>query len=90
MVFDKKGHFVDGLKAEQFALKVDNRPQTVSFFLLYDFGFGTDCPEPGADRQRRRLPFVPGFSALRLRYYLELSWCPRRRRRSVRQPLYPK
>jgi VWFA-related protein len=32
MVFDKKGHFVDGLKAEEFALKVDNKPQTISFF----------------------------------------------------------
>src|SRR5215813_10002543 len=32
MVFDKKGHFVDGLKAEDFALKIDNKPQTVSFF----------------------------------------------------------
>lgn len=32
MVFDKKGHFVDGLKAEDFALKVDNKPQTISFF----------------------------------------------------------
>lgn len=32
MVFDKKGHFVDGLKADQFALKVDNKPQTISFF----------------------------------------------------------
>ena len=32
MVFDKKGHFVDGLKAEQFALKVDNKLQTISFF----------------------------------------------------------
>jgi VWFA-related protein len=32
MVFDKKGQFVDGLKAEQFALKVDNKPQTISFF----------------------------------------------------------
>lgn len=32
MVFDKKGHFVDGLKAEQFALKVDNKPQAISFF----------------------------------------------------------
>ncbi len=31
MVFDKKGHFIDGLKANQFALKVDNKPQTVSF-----------------------------------------------------------
>lgn len=32
MVFDKKGQFVDGLKADQFALKVDNKPQTISFF----------------------------------------------------------
>src|SRR5258708_16281843 len=32
MVFDKKGHFVDGLKPEQFALKVDNKPQPIAFF----------------------------------------------------------
>ena len=32
MVFDKKGRFVDGLKSEQFALKIDNKPQTVAFF----------------------------------------------------------
>jgi VWFA-related protein len=32
MVFDKKGHFVEGLRAEQFALKVDNKPQTIAFF----------------------------------------------------------
>jgi VWFA-related protein len=32
MVFDKEGHFVDGLKADQFALKVDNKPTAVSFF----------------------------------------------------------
>jgi VWFA-related protein len=32
MVFDKKGQFVDGLTAEQFALKVDDKPQTISFF----------------------------------------------------------
>jgi len=32
MVFDKKGRFVDGLTAEQFALKIDNKPQTVAFF----------------------------------------------------------
>ena len=30
MVFDKKGQFVDGLKAEQFALKIDNKPQPIS------------------------------------------------------------
>jgi VWFA-related protein len=32
MVFDKKGRFVDGLKPEQFALRVDNKPQTIAFF----------------------------------------------------------
>lgn len=32
MVFDKQGRFVDGLKPEQFALKVDNKPQPVAFF----------------------------------------------------------
>lgn len=32
MVFDKKGHFVDGLKADQFVLKIDNKPQPISFF----------------------------------------------------------
>jgi len=32
MVFDKKGHFVDGLKGNQFELKIDDRPQTISFF----------------------------------------------------------
>src|SRR5437867_13172178 len=31
-VFDKKGHFVDGLKADQFALKVDRKSQPISFF----------------------------------------------------------
>jgi len=32
MVFDKKGRFVDGLRPEQFALKIDHKPQTISFF----------------------------------------------------------
>src|SRR5436190_19087444 len=32
MVFDKQGRFVDGLKAEQFELKIDKKPQTISFF----------------------------------------------------------
>src|SRR5438132_14382285 len=32
MVFDRKGHFVDGLTGDQFALKVDNKPSSISFF----------------------------------------------------------
>lgn len=30
MVFDKQGRFVDGLKLDQFELKVDNKPQPIS------------------------------------------------------------
>jgi VWFA-related protein len=32
MVFDKKGHFVDGLRPEQFELKIDHKPQPIAFF----------------------------------------------------------
>ena len=32
MVFDKQGRFVDGLKREQFVLKVDGKPRDISFF----------------------------------------------------------
>jgi VWFA-related protein len=32
MVFDKQGHFVDGLKGDQFALKIDNKATPITFF----------------------------------------------------------
>ncbi|HBB98417.1 MAG TPA: hypothetical protein DC054_23800 [Blastocatellia bacterium] len=32
MVFDKKGHFIDGLKGDQFALKINGKQTPVSFF----------------------------------------------------------
>jgi VWFA-related protein len=32
MVFDKQGGFVDGLKRDQFLLKVDGKPRDISFF----------------------------------------------------------
>jgi VWFA-related protein len=32
MVFDKQGRFVDGLKPEQFELKIDHKPQQIAFF----------------------------------------------------------
>ena len=32
MVFDKQGNFVDGLKREQFSLKVDGKAREISFF----------------------------------------------------------
>ena len=32
MVFDKEGSFVDGLKRDQFVLKIDGKPRDISFF----------------------------------------------------------
>jgi VWFA-related protein len=32
MVFDKQGGFVDGLKRDQFVLKIDGKPRDISFF----------------------------------------------------------
>lgn len=32
MVFDKQGSFVDGLKRDQFVLKIDGKPREISFF----------------------------------------------------------
>jgi len=32
MVFDKDGHFVDGLQRDQFELRVDGKPQPLSLF----------------------------------------------------------
>lgn len=32
MVFDKQGHFVDGLRPDQFELTIDGKPQPISFF----------------------------------------------------------
>jgi VWFA-related protein len=32
MIFDKQGHFVDGLQKEQFQLLVDGHPQAIAFF----------------------------------------------------------
>ncbi|MFL6257583.1 MAG: VWA domain-containing protein [Pyrinomonadaceae bacterium] len=38
MVFDKAGKFVDGLKPEQFELRVDGKPQQVVFFERVEAG----------------------------------------------------
>jgi VWFA-related protein len=48
MVFDKQGHFVDGLRREQFELKVDNKPQPIS--ILEQIRSGS----PAEEAQRAR------------------------------------
>src|SRR4030095_1890790 len=38
MVFDKQGNFVDGLKSDQFVLKVEGKPREITFFDRIDAG----------------------------------------------------
>src|ERR1044071_2245356 len=38
MVFDKNGRFVNGLKPEQFQLKINNTPRDISFFEAFRSG----------------------------------------------------
>jgi len=52
MVFDKNGKFVDGLKPEQFQLKINNASREISFFeAIRSGGFATQRQEPNASAQ---------------------------------------
>ena len=69
MVFDKKGRFVDGLKPEQFQLKINNTSREISFFEAIRSGSHASQPleanpaQPNAvnplkaDAQRRAVIF---------------------------------
>lgn len=51
MVFDKDGRFVEGLKPEQFQLKINNSQRDISFFELVRSGRpGDDSEAPKADQ----------------------------------------
>jgi len=50
MVFDKKGRFVSGLNAEQFVLKVDNKPRGIAFFESVASGSSRETTKAEADR----------------------------------------
>lgn len=50
MVFDKQGKFVDGLKREQFVLKVDGKPREISFFELIKAGSSNEEAQLAAAR----------------------------------------
>lgn len=45
MVFDKQGRFVDGLRPEQFELRVDGKPQAISFFDRVTAGSTTEASQ---------------------------------------------
>jgi VWFA-related protein len=51
MVFDKQGHFVEGLRREQFELNVDGKPQPISFF---------EQVKAGTSKERAQLASIAG------------------------------
>src|SRR5438105_8393588 len=64
MVFDKKGHFVDGLRADQFALKIDNRPTPISFFERVTTGKESPARNPAVATRSGSTP-APGAVMVR-------------------------
>ena len=50
MVFDKNGRFVSGLNAEQFVLKIDNKPRSIAFFERVASGRLRETPMAEPDR----------------------------------------
>ena len=71
MVFDKNGRFVDGLKPEQFQLKINNTPREISFFEMIRSGGFTrqgeeaKSAEPNSTRPARpNAPTAPQRSVI--------------------------
>ena len=50
MVFDKQGKFIDNLKPEQFALKVNGKPREISFFEMVKAGSANEESQLAAAR----------------------------------------
>ncbi len=66
LVFDKSGKFVDGLKPEQFELKVDGKPQPIAFFERIQAGTVNEDAQLAAARGGLAGGRSPGGGALPL------------------------
>jgi VWFA-related protein len=56
MVFDAQGKFVDGLKREDFELRVDGKPMPITFFERVEAGAGNEEAQWLAARERSTTP----------------------------------
>jgi VWFA-related protein len=63
MVFDKKGRFVEGLKAEQFELAMNGAPRSVSFFEQVTSGSAKELAQVAAAHGVTAAPRDPSASA---------------------------
>ena len=50
MVFDRGGNFIDGLKRDQFSLKIDGKSREISFFELVKAGSRSEEAQLAAAR----------------------------------------
>src|SRR5260370_28053161 len=66
MVFDKQGNFVDGLKPDQFVLKIDGKQREISFFDRILAGSRNVEAQLAAARGNARVPSRPGSRAVPL------------------------
>lgn len=63
MVFDKGGHFVEGLTPEQFELTLDGKPQPISFFERIKTGSAREAAQVSAARRALKLEASPATAA---------------------------
>jgi VWFA-related protein len=63
-VVDKQGRFVDGLKAEQFELKVDGKPQPIAFFERVTAGSPSESKQLLAARGSANIEVGPAPTVL--------------------------
>jgi VWFA-related protein len=65
MVFDKQGHFVEGLKPEQFQLRINKTPREISFFeMVRSGGYTSQRDEANNTQPNNAPPPVPANRAL--------------------------
>ena len=77
MVFDKKGRFVSGLKADSFELKVDKKPQSIAFFEELGPGTEKKVRVPKRDTESRQIaPTVARAGRILLFFIDDLHLAP--------------
>ena len=59
-VFDKQGRFVDGLQREDFQLRIDGKPQPISFFTRVLAGSNLEQAQLAAARSTQSNPLLTG------------------------------